>query len=418
MAAYRYEALTDAGKSERGVIEADSPRQARALVRARGLAPVSVEAIAGDAAAAAEGGAPQARRRGKLRNAELALATRQLASLLAAGLPLERAMSALIDQAERAHVRDVLAAVRTDVLAGNSLASALERHRRDFPDIYRALVAAGEQSGDLGLVMDRLASYIEERNTLTSKVMLAFTYPAIVTVVALLVVTGLVTYVVPQVVSVFDQTKQKLPLLTVMLIGLSDFLRSYGWLLLIAIAAGVYALRAALKGEAFRLAWDQRMLKLPVIGRIVQSLNTARFASTLAILVGGGVPILKALEAGARTIGNSAMRRDVDAAIVRVREGAGLARALAAGAEPGRDGRARGSFPPVLIHLIASGEQTGNLPEMLRRAAQGQGDELTRRTMLLTSLLEPALIVSMAVVVLIIVLAVLLPIIEINQLVR
>lgn len=416
MAAFRYEALTDAGKSERGVIEADSARQARALVRARGLAPVSVDPISGDAALAANG--KSRRMRGRLRTGELALATRQLASLLAAGLPLERALSALIEQSERAHVRDVLASVRTDVLAGNSLASALEQHKRDFPDIYRALVAAGEQSGDLGLVMDRLATYIEERNTLSSKVMLAFTYPAIVTVVALLVVTGLVTYVVPQVVSVFDQTKQKLPLLTVMLIALSDFLRSYGWLLVLALVGAGFALRSALKGEAFRLAWDQRMLKLPIVGRLVQSLNTARFGSTLAILVGGGVPILKALEAGAQTIGNTAMRRDVDAAIGRVREGSPLARALAAGAEPGRDGRARGSFPPVLIHLIASGEQTGNLPEMLRRAAQGQADELSRRTIMLTTLLEPVLIVTMAVVVLVIVLAVLMPIIEINQLVR
>lgn len=415
MAAFRYEALTDAGKSERGVIEADSPRQARALVRARGLAPLAVEVISGEDAG--RGGQPR-RLRGRLRTGELALATRQLASLLAAGLPLERALSALIEQSERAHVRDVLAAVRTDVLEGNTFAAALERHQRDFPDIYRALVAAGEQSGDLGLVMDKLATYIEERNALTSKVLLAFTYPAVVTVVALLVVTGLVTYVVPQVVSVFDQTKQKLPLLTVLLIALSDVLRSYGWALALGAIGAGWAVRAALKRPALRLAWDARLLKLPVVGRLVQSLNTARFASTLAILVGGGVPILKALEAGAQTMGNVAMRRDVEAAVVRVREGSPLARALAAGAEPGPDGRARGSFPPVLIHLIASGEQTGNLPDMLNRAAQGQADELSRRTLMLTSLLEPALIVAMAAVVLVIVLAVLLPIIEINQLVR
>ncbi|HEU4621716.1 MAG TPA: type II secretion system inner membrane protein GspF [Burkholderiaceae bacterium] len=418
MAAFRYEALTAAGKTEAGVIEADSARHARSLVRARGLAPVAIDPIVDDAQ-----GSGRRARGGKLRSGELALTTRQLASLLSAGLPLERALSALIEQAERPHVRDVLASVRTDVLGGQSLAIALNRYPRDFPDIYRSLVAAGEASGDLSKVLDQLATYIEDRNTLSQKVMLAFTYPAIVSGVALLVVIGLLTYVVPQVVSVFDQTKQKLPMLTVILIGISDFLRGYGWLLILAIAGGAFALRTALKQEAFRRRWDRRLLDIPIVGRLLRSLDTARFASTLAILVGGGVPILKALEAGARTVGNLAMRDDVDAAIVRVREGASLARALAAGAELDEEAiaagrKAKGHFPPVLIHLIASGEQTGNLPDMLQRAAQGQADELSRRTLALTSLLEPALILTMGVVVLVIVLAVLLPIIEINQLVR
>jgi general secretion pathway protein F len=415
MAAFRYQALTDAGRTESGVIEADSARHARALVRARGLAPVQVDPVARDAAN--DGRSGRQVRRGRIGNTDLALLTRQLASLLTAGLPLERALSALIEQAERPHVRDVLAAVRTDVLGGGSLANALEQHKRDFPDIYRALVAAGETSGDLGEVLERLATYIEERNALTTKVVMAFVYPAVVTCVALLVVIGLLTYVVPQVVSVFDQTKQKLPILTVLLIGLSDFLRAYGFILLGVVIVFVIGFRTALKQPAFRLRWDRRMLGLPVMGRVVQSLNTARFASTLAILVGGGVPILKALEAGARTIGNLVMRQDVDATVVRVREGTSLARALGVGVKRGGQST-KSSFPPVLIHLIASGESTGNLPEMLRRAAQGQSDELTRRTLLMTSLLEPALIVAMGAIVLVIVLAVLLPIIEINQLVR
>lgn len=416
MAAFRYEALTDAGRTESGVIEADSARHARALMRARGLAPVQVDPVARDAANDGQSG--RSIRRGRISNTDLALATRQLASLLAAGLPLERALSALIEQAERAHVRDVLAAVRTDVLAGGPLANALEQHKRDFPDIYRALVAAGETSGDLGEVLDRLATYIEERNALTTKVVMAFVYPAVVTFVAICVVVGLLTYVVPQVVSVFDQTKQKLPILTVIMIGLSDFLRAYGFVVLGAGIAAVLAFRQMLKSPAFRLRWDTRLLRLPVLGRVIQSLNTARFASTLAILVGGGVPILKALEAGARTIGNLAMRQDVDATVIRVREGTSLARALGVGKQRGGGSSGKSTFPPVLIHLIASGESTGKLPEMLRRAAQGQTDELTRRTLLMTSLLEPALIVLMGGIVLVIVLAVLLPIIEINQLVR
>ncbi|CAN5503433.1 type II secretion system inner membrane protein GspF [soil metagenome] len=418
MAAFRFQALTDGGRTESGVIEADSARHARALVRARGLAPVQVDLVARDAAN--DGKSGPSIRRGRIGNTDLALVTRQLASLLSAGLPLERALSALIEQAERPHVRDVLAAVRTDVLAGGSLANALEQHRRDFPDIYLALVAACETSCDLGEVLDRLATYIEERNALTTKVVMAFVYPAVVSFVALCVVVGLLTYVVPQVVSVFDQTKQKLPILTVLMIALSDFLRAYGFVLVGLVVVFAFALRYALKQPAFRLRWDQRLLRLPVLGHVVQSLNTARFASTLAILVGGGVPILKALEAGARTIGNVVMRQDVDATVVRVREGTSLARALGVGVQRGKSGGqpTKSSFPPVLIHLIASGESTGNLPEMLRRAAQGQTDELTRRTLLMTSLLEPALIVLMGAVVLVIVLAVLLPIIEINQLVR
>jgi len=417
MAAFRFQALTDAGKTDSGVIEAESARHARSLVRARGLAPISVEPISADAAGTAESASGVRLRGRKLGNTELALLTRQLASLLSAGLPLERALSALIEQAERVHVRDLLAGVRTDVLGGSTLAGALERRRRDFPDIYRALVAAGEQSGNLGLVLDKLATYVEERNTLTSKVVMAFVYPAIVSTVALLVVIGLLTYVVPQVVAVFDQTKQKLPTLTLMMIWLSDFLRARGWMIAVGLVLGGLGFKRALGNDGFRARFDAWLLTLPIFGRLVQSLNTARFASTLAILVGGGVPILRALEAGGRTVGNSAMRNDVDAAIVRVREGTSLARALAAGAK-GDGGTRRGLFPPVLIHLIASGESTGNLPEMLSRAATGQGEDLARRTMVLTSLLEPVLILVMGAVVLVIVLAVLLPIIEINQLVR
>jgi general secretion pathway protein F len=282
------------------------------------------------------------------------------------------------------------------------------RFPRDFPEVYRALVAAGEQSGDLAVVMTRLADWVESRSALASRVTMAFLYPGIVTAVALLVIVGLLTYVVPQVVGVFAQTRQKLPLLTVMLIATSDFLRAWWWLLAVALGAAAVAGRAMLAQPAVRMIWDARLLELPIVGRLVRGLDTARFASTIAILAAGGVPLLRALEAGAQTLGNRALRVNVDDAISRVREGATLSRSLAV----------QGRFPPMLVHLIASGEATGELPAMLERAAALQAQEVERRTMTLTGLLEPLLILAMGGIVLVIVLAVLMPIIEINQLVR
>jgi general secretion pathway protein F len=405
MPAYRFEAASAAGRIEKGILDADSARQARSQLRERGLTPLEVQPLDAGAVPGALGGSRFGRR---LRDTELALSTRQLASLLSARLPLERALAAVVEQAETPLVRERFAAVRSEVVAGQTLADALARFPRDFPEVYRALVAAGEQTGDLGRVMSQLADYVESRTALTQKVKLAFTYPVIVTLVALAVIIALLTYVVPQVVSVFAQTRQDLPLLTVLLIAVSDAVRHWGWLMMIVVVAIGLALRSALKSAPIRLAWHARVLRLPLMGRLVRGLNTARFASTLAILSASGVPLIRALEAGARTLTNDALRANVDDAIVRVREGTPLARALAAG----------GQFPPVMVHMIASGEATGELPEMLERTASTLSGEVERRTLALTSLLEPLLILVMGGVVLVIVLAVLLPIIEINQLVR
>ena len=403
MAAFRFEAATPAGRIETGIIDADGARHARGLLRERGLTPLKVAPI-DDVSPGA-----QSIRIGRLRESELALATRQLASLLAARLPLERALAAVIEQAERAAVRERFAAVRSEVVAGQTLAQALARSPRDFPEVYRALVAAGEQSGDLGEVMSRLADYVESRTALIQRVRLAFTYPAIVTLVAMAVIIALLTYVVPQVVGVFTQTRQRLPALTVGLIATSDFMRQWGvWLALLSVLAAV-ATRSVLRSSpSLRLAWHRKWLDVPGFGPLIRGVNTARFASTLAILSASGVPLIKALEAGARTLGNEAMRASVEAAIVRVREGSSLSRALAAA----------GLFPPMMIHMIASGESTGELPEMLDRTARTLSAEVERRTLLLTSLLEPVLILLMGALVLVIVLAVMLPIIELNQLVR
>ncbi|KMW47131.1 type II secretion system inner membrane protein GspF [Ralstonia insidiosa] len=403
MPAFRYEAADAAGKTDKGVIEADSARQARTVLRARGLTPLVVDALG--AQATKRGGSSFGKR---LSAQENALVTRQLASLLVAGLPLDEALAALADQAERAYVGELLAAIRAEVVGGSSLSVALAQHPKDFPDIYRALVSAGEHSGNLGLVLTRLADYIESRNALTSKIKLAFTYPAIVTVVAFAIVIFLLSYVVPQVVSVFANTKQKLPTLTIIMLWLSDFVRNWGWLAAIVLVVLGLLIRNLLKQPALRLSWHKWLLTAPLFGKLVRGYNTARFASTLAILTSAGVPILRGLQAAGETLNNVALKTNVEDASTRVREGTSLARALAA----------QNQFPPVLVHLIRSGEATGNLPAMLERAAQGEAQELERRTLFLTGLLEPALILTMGVVVLLIVLAVLMPIIEINQLVH
>ncbi len=406
MPAFRYEAVDAAGATRKGVVNADSARAARADLRSQGLVPIAVDAIA---AQVDELG--QARRSAfgdRLSTTELALFTRQLASLLEASLPLEQAFTALLEQAERQYVRDLVASIRAEVMGGASLSDALSRHPRDFADIYRALVASGEQIGQLSRVLSRLADYIERRNALVQKVRLAFTYPAIVTVVAFAIVIFLLAYVVPQIVSVFANTKQKLPLLTVVMLGISDFVRSYGWIVAIVVVAAFFAWRSALKNPDIKFRWHRWLLTAPLYGKFERSLNTARFASTLAITTGSGVPILRALQTSRDTLSNVAMREQVEEATASVREGVGLARALSA----------HKHFPPMLIHMIRAGEVTGELPAMLERASDAQEQDLERRALTIAGLLEPALILVMGVVVLLIVLAVLMPIIEINQLVR
>ncbi|HEY1151430.1 MAG TPA: type II secretion system inner membrane protein GspF [Pseudoduganella sp.] len=406
MPAFRYEAVDDSGASKKGVVNADSARSARADLRAQGLVPIKVDAIAAQVDASGV-----ATRRGfgeKLSTTELALFTRQLASLLEAGLPLEQAFTALLEQAERPYVRDLIASIRSEVIGGAALSDVLSRHPRDFAEIYRALVASGEQIGQLSRVLSRLADYIERRNALVQKVRLAFTYPAIVTVVAFLIVIFLLTYVVPQIVSVFANTKQKLPILTVIMLAISDFVRNYGFVVLAAVIAAWFGWRRALQNRALKLRWHTWLLTAPLYGKFERSLNTSRFASTLAITTGSGVPILRALETSRDTLSNVAMRELVEQASDAVREGVSLARALSA----------QKHFPPMLIHMIRAGEITGELPAMLDRAASAQEADLERRTLTIAGLLEPFLILAMGVVVLLIVLAVLMPIIEINQLVR
>ncbi len=404
MPAFRYEAVNATGATSKGVLQADSPRAARSDLRARGLVPLAVDVIAGDA---------EASRRSfsfgdKLSTIELALFTRQLASLLESNLPLEQAFDALMEQAERPYLRDLIASIRAEVMSGSSLSDALARHPRDFADIYRALVASGEQIGQLAGVLSRLADYVERRNALVQKVRLAFTYPAIVTIVAFAIVIFLLTYVVPQIVSVFANTKQQLPFLTRAMLAISDFVRNWGWLVALIVIGAFLLWRRSLRDPDAKMRWHRWLLNAPMVGRFQRSLNTSRFASTLAITISSGVPILRALQTSRDTLSNVAMRQQVEEATASVREGVSLARALSA----------HKHFPPMLVHMIRAGEVTGELPAMLNRASQMQEQDLERRALTIAGLLEPVLILAMGVVVLLIVLAVLMPIIEINQLVR
>jgi len=402
--AFRYEALLASGQSKNGVINADSARAARAELRGQGLTPITVDQIASEE----KNKGQQSLFADKLSSNELSLFTRQLASLLEAGLPLEQSFSALLEQAERVYVRDLIAAIRSEVMAGHSLSDVLKQHPRDFADIYTALVASGEQIGQLARVLSRLADFIERRNALVQKVRLAFTYPAIVTVVAFAIVIFLLAYVVPQIVSVFANTKQKLPLLTVVMLVISDFVRAYGIYVAIIVAFAAWCWRQILKNPDVKMRWHAWLLTAPLYGKFERSLNTSRFASTLAITIGSGVPILQALQTSRDTLSNVAMREQVETATSAVREGVSLARALST----------HQHFPPMLIHMIRAGEVTGDLPAMLERAADSQQQDLERRALTMAGLLEPILILVMGVVVLLIVLAVLMPIIEINQLVH
>ncbi|UXB14334.1 type II secretion system inner membrane protein GspF [Stenotrophomonas maltophilia] len=399
MALFDYQAANAQGRIEKGQLDADSPRGARQLLRGRGLTPVQVSA------ARSAGSGWGARR---LSASELAWATRQLASLLAASLPLEGALSAVIEQAERPHVAQALTAVRADVRAGQRLTVALAARPRDFPSIYRALVGAGEDSGDLARVMERLADYIEERNALQAKVLTAFIYPAAISLVSVAIVIFLLSYVVPQVVTAFVQARQTLPMLTQVMLAASAFVRSWGVWAGLGIAALGVAWRLALRRPELRLRWDAMLLRLPMMGRFVLGVNSARFASTLAILLDAGVPLLRALEAARQTLGNALLARCADDVSARVREGAALGSAL----------KVQKVYPPILVHLVASGEKTGSLAPLLDRAAQTISREIERRAMALTALLEPTMILVMGGVVLTIVLAVLMPIMEMNQLVQ
>lgn len=408
MPAYSFEALNAQGATQKGLIDADTAKAARSMLRGRGLVPLAVEPAVSSNSGGRGSGLNMTLWGGRVFNATtLAVWTRQLAGLVSSGLPLERALSALAEEAEKDEQRRLVASLRAEVNAGASFATALGQHPREFSPIYTGVIAAGEQSGQLGTVLESLADDLETREALKNKLIGASLYPAIVTVVAIVIVVFLVSYVVPQVAGVFAGSKRALPFLTVVMLAISDFVRNYGWLMLgLLVLAGV-GLVLARRNDALRLRMDAAWLRLPLVGRLARGYNAARFAATLAMLAAAGVPILRALQTAAETLSNRSMRADALDALVLVREGAPLASALAS----------KKRFPPLVAMFARLGEQTGQLPTMLQRAAEQLSAEVQRRAMHLATVLEPLLIVAMGVVVMLIVLAVLLPIMQLNQLV-
>lgn len=404
MPAYEYTALDPSGRERRGVMEGDSARLVRAQLREQGLLPVAVSEVADHA--------PSRFARLSLHrhinSADLALLTRQLATLVRSGLPLEEALLAVSQQSEKPRVRSVLAGVRARVVEGRTLAEGLAAFPGVFPEIYRATVSAGEQSGHLDAVLERLADYTENRQVLQQRIRNAMVYPILLTVVCVGIVSLLLGYVVPEVVRVFQAGHRQLPILTQLLIALSGFIRSWWWAIIAVSVIGVTGVRRWLRQPAARRRYDLLKLRLPLIGRVARGNNAARFSRTFAILTASAVPVLEALRISGEVVTNTPMREAVMDAAVRVREGAPIARSLAVSK----------LFPPMLIHLVGSGETSGALEEMLQRAAENQERELDGVINTAVGILGPLMILLMGGFVFVIVLALLLPIFELNQLVH
>lgn len=406
MPAFEYTALDAGGAERRGVLEGDSARLVRQVLREQGLLPVDVAPITARSAGPARRSFTY--RREHIRSSELALLTRQLATLVKAGLPLEEGLLAVSEQSESQIVRRTVAAVRARVVEGATLAEALGSFPRVFPEIYRATVAAGEQSGRLDTVLERLADYTENRDRLRQRILGALLYPIVLTIMSLAIVTGLLTYVVPQVVEVFEAGGDTLPLATRILLAGSAFVREAGPWIVVALAIGIVLFRRWVRAPQARRRVDVALLRLPLAGRILRGLESARFTRTFSILTGSAVPVLESLRIAGAVIGNLPMREAVTLAAERVREGAPIGRSLALGK----------LFAPMLVHLISSGESSGRLVEMLERAADNQERELDGLLTSLVGLLGPLLIVAMGLIVLAIVFAMLMPIFEMNTLIR
>jgi general secretion pathway protein F len=404
MGAFEYTALDTTGKERKGILEGDTPRHIRQLLREQHLLPVAVAEVA-QKEAKRQRSFSLVRR---VSSADLALFTRQLATLVRAGLPLEESLLAVSQQTEKPRVQSIVLGVRARVMEGHTLADGFAEFPRIFPEIYRATVAAGEQAGHLDNVLERLADYTEGRDQLRQKVLTAMLYPIVLTVLCFAIVSALLVYVVPQVVSVFEASKAKLPLMTRILIATSGFLRSWGIYVLIAAILAVVLFRRWLRNPAARRQFHRFQLRLPLVGKLVRGFNTARFTRTFSILSASAVPVLEAMRIAGEVVTNLPMRDAVAEAAARVREGAPIGRSLAMSR----------LFPPMTIHLISSGESSGQLESMLERAAISQERELDGLLAALVGLLGPVLIVLMGLFVMGIVFAMLLPIFQINQLIH
>jgi len=406
MAAFEYIALTAAGKRKKGVIEADSPRQVRQTLREQGLVPMEVN----EAAEKARGGKNQRKplfQRG-VNTTDMSLLMRQIATLVQSGMPVEESLSAVAQQTDKPHVKSLILAMRGKVLEGHSLATGMAEYPHVFTDLYRATTEAGEHSGHLDVVLERLADYAEIRQQMRQKSLLALFYPMILSLVALTAIIGLMTFVVPKVVETFERQAAELPALTKLLIATSDLLRENGLLLLVLLGISLIGARVVFARPLAKAWLHGFLLRIPLVGRLSQGFNSARFARTFSILASSGVPVLESMKVSRQVVTNIPMAEAVDKAIDRVREGQPINKALAAS----------GYFPPMMLHLIANGEASGQLDDMLERAAINQERELDTTVSALMGVLEPALILAMGGFVLLIVLAILLPIFNLNSLVQ
>jgi general secretion pathway protein F len=405
MGAFEYTALDAQGRERKGLIEGDTPKHVRQLLRDKQLLPMDIQETAAQEL-------KQSRRKRFLRRGlsslDLAMLTRQLATLLRSGLPLEETLQAVAEQTEKPRVQRIILGVRSKVVEGHPLADGLRDFPQAFPEIYRATVSAGEQSGKLDQVLERLSDYTESRQVMGQTVSNALVYPIVLMVLSFGIVSFLLAYVVPQVVAVFQSSNQELPVATRILIGMSDFIRHYWFYGLIAIGAIVWGFTRWLKAPEARLRFDRMLLRLPVIGKLIRGLNTGRFSRTLSILTASAVPVLEALRISAEVVTNTPMKRAVEEAALRVREGAPIGKSLAA----------RKLFPPMMIHLISSGESSGELEKMLERAATNQEREMDGLLSNMTNLLGPLMVVFMGGIVMFIVIALLLPIFQLNDLVK
>ncbi len=404
MGAFEFVALDQKGKESKGLLEGDTAKHVRQILRERKLLPISVNEVA----------RKESRSQGKLSlrrglsASELALLTRQLATLAQSGLPLEESLLAVSQQNENPRTQSILMGVRSRVMEGHSLAAGLADFPKAFPELYRATVAAGEQSGHLDAVLERLAEFTETRQQLQQQIRNALIYPIALIVTAVGIISFMLAYVVPKVVYIFENYNQQLPLLTRIMIASSDFIRGYWFFIILAITGTIFGLRHLLKKDGPKRKYHHLLLRLPLVSKLTRGINTARFTQTLSILAGAGVPILESLQIASQVVVNLPMREAVEEAALRVREGAMISKSLAASK----------LFPPMTTHLISSGEASGRLEEMLAHAAKIQEREVNGLIAAMLGIMQPLMVIIMAAIVLMIVLAILLPIFELNNLIR
>ncbi|MCP4957596.1 type II secretion system inner membrane protein GspF [Photobacterium aquimaris] len=406
MAAFEYKALDAKGRQKKGVLEGDTSRQVRQQLREQGLVPIEVNQTSGQGKKTAAAPSKLTFRRGISTN-ELALITRQLATLVQASMPLEECIKAVAEQNEKPRLKNILLAVRSRVVEGYTLADSMAEYPHVFDQLFRAMVAAGEKSGHLDTILNRLADYSENRQQMRSKLQQAMIYPLMLTLVAISVVAFLLATVVPKIVDQFVQMNQGLPAITEVLLAASNFVQHWGLLVVIVIIGMITLIKTALKKPAFRIKWDRAILRLPVIGKVARGLNTSRFARTLSICTSSAIPLLDGMKVASDVMTNTYVNKKILEAADRVREGASLRISLEKTA----------LFPPMMLHMIASGERSGELEQMLTRAADNQDRDFESLVNMALGVFEPLLIVAMAGVVMFIVIATLMPIIELNNMV-